>query len=334
MILHRELRHFTPGICFAGQGTGSQVAIHPSYFRTGATEPLASSLYGLGGTAIARTIPTNPSVDVADIFAQSINFREAVPKALGSSLWKDQLLHFKSFSPKVFAAEYLNWSFGWLPFMNDIYDVCHAVINSHDYLEKLRAGSDHKTRAGYRFEPSTSHPTDGAPSFLYSVNSGLSGFAGGDTSYDCEVKSETWFKGCYTYHVPVDPANMSKLTQFKEYANHVLGLRPTVEAVWDAAPWSWAVDWGLNVGDVAHNISAFGRDGLILQYGYIMSHSQVREVWTTDGGSNTSGARTESISEWKVRFPASPYGFGITYESLTGSQKAILAAIGITRFRI
>jgi hypothetical protein len=127
---------------------------------------------------------------------------------------------------------------------------------------------------------------------------------------------------------------MSKLTQFKEYANHVLGLRPTVEAVWDAAPWSWAVDWGLNVGDVAHNISAFGRDGLILQYGYIMSHSQVREVWTTDGGSNTSGARTESISEWKVRFPASPYGFGITYESLTGSQKAILAAIGITRFRI
>jgi len=332
MVLHRQQRSYQLGSCFDGQGKGSQVAIHPAYFRGGADEPLNSSLYGLGGTAIARTIPTNPAVDVADIFAQSINYRQALPKAAGASLWKQRALGFKALNPKTFANEYLNWEFGWLPFVQDIRDVCHAVVHSHEYLKKLQAGSDHKTRAGYRFPQSISYPTSGAPAFVYSRNSSLSGWWTGPISYSCEVGTDTWFKGCYTYHVPVDPERMSNLDKFSQYAQHVLGLRPTLENVWDASPWSWAVDWYANVGDVAHNISAFSRDGLILQYGYIMCHTWVRELWFAGTGTNCTSCSTTALSEWKVRYPASPYGFGLTYEGLSDSQKAILASIGITHF--
>lgn len=237
-------------------------------------------------------------------------------------------MHFRSLGD-----EYLNVQFGWIPFVGDILDVCHAVKNSHAYLQKLRAGSDHKTRVGYAFPATTSSPTDGAPVALYSVNSSIIDWDAGPVSYYCDTSDEVWFKGCFNYHVPVDPSRMSQLDRFNDYADHVLGLVPTLENIWDAAPWSWAVDWAINVGDVAKNISAFHRDGLVLQYGYIMSHTRVTETWSAPGAAMVSACSTQAITEWKVRYPASPYGFGLTYDGLTLQQKSILAAIGITHFK-
>lgn len=329
MILHRTATTYAYGHCFSGQGAGSQVAWRPSFFASGAEEPLNSTLYGYGGTAIARTLPTRPAVDVADIFAQSIQYKQAVPKAIGSELWREKVLSFKALG-----SEYLNLQFGWIPFVNDIMDVMHAVRGSREFLRKLKQGSDVKTRVGYHFPVDPDHSGTAAPAFLYSVNSGISGWDAGPVQYSYEQATDIWFKGVYTYHIPIDPVTHESINRYADYADYVLGLRPTVEAIWDAAPWSWLVDWAGNVGDVARNISAFSRDGLVLQYGYIMCHDYVREQYSSSGGANCTGASTFALSEWKVRFPASPYGFGLSYEALTASQKLVLASLGITHFRV
>jgi hypothetical protein len=72
----------------------------------------------------------------------------------------------------------------------------------------------------------------------------------------------------------------------------------------------------------------------LLHYGYIMCHRWTRESWwsVANAAANTTACRLEHLSEWKVRFPASPYGFGLTYDGLSSVQKAILAAVGIARF--
>lgn len=327
MILHRDAWAVSYGGCFAGLGKGSQVAIRASSPGTGPTQPLASTLYGFGGTAIARTTPTDPSVSVTNIVAQSVG-RDAIPKALGATLWRAKMLDFRSLGK-----EYLNYQFGWKPFVDDIRAVMHAVINSHEAMKRLRDGSDRKTRVGYKFPNDTSTASAG-PTFVYSVDSTITGWGAGTVVGTSTTSTDTWFKGCFTYHIPFPTNSYAKSEKYADYAKHVLGIRPTLEDMWDAAPWSWAVDWAVNVGDVAHNISTIGRDGLTLQYGYIMRHIKLEQSWSCPGGAKSSSCSTRRVAEYKVRFPASPYGFGLTYDGLTSTQKAILAAIGTSHFDV
>jgi hypothetical protein len=335
MILQRSLRLASPGLCYAGAGAGSEVVTHPSAFSTGPSEPYNSTLYGYGGTAIARTLPTNPMMEGADTIAQSIQFRKNLPKAIGANLWRDRMLTFKTLG-----SEYLNIEFGWKPFISDVMDVMRCVRDSADYYRKLYEGSGVKTRRGYRFPSKPTALTNPGSTNTYSVDSTLSGWQAGSLVYVGSKEMRIWFKGCYTYQLPISLAQMTKMQKYRSYADHVLGLKPTLENVWDAAPWTWAVDWAVDAGDVARNISRMGRDGLFLEYGYIMCHAYTRETWFATGathsgpGSRCTGNSFTHIDEWKVRFPASPYGFGLTYEGLSVSQKAILAAAGISHLNI
>lgn len=326
MILRRKRRAYGTGRCFAGTGIGSSVAIRPTSTPSAPSEPHNSDLWGQGGTAIARCAPTNPSWAGADALAQYVG-RDAIPKALGSSVWRDTTRYFRSLGK-----EYLNLAFGWAPFVADITNVCKAVVSSHEYMQNLREGSDHVTRAGYGF-PSTTQAFSPGGGQLWSVDKTLLiAWHGGPQVSSGESGSDVWFKGAFRYHIPVPSGSHEKSARFAQYASHVLGLRLTPEVLWDAAPWTWLADWAVNIGDVEHNIGAFANDGLTLQYGYIMCHRWRRSLWSTLGGSNCTGANTLDLQEWKVRFPASPYGFGLTYDGLTASQKAILAAIGISHF--
>jgi hypothetical protein len=107
--------------------------------------------------------------------------------------------------------------------------------------------------------------------------------------------------------------------------------------LWNIAPWSWAVDWFTNTGDVIHNISTLGFDGLVMQYGYAMRQSTLlsdqRFVTTGSAGRIPFGweFQRQEVLEYKQRIAANPYGFGITDLSLSSRQLGILAALGLTQ---
>jgi len=124
-------------------------------------------------------------------------------------------------------------------------------------------------------------------------------------------------------------------------ARKLLGADVDPEVLWDLAPWSWAVDWFSSVGDVIHNLSAYSSDGLVLRYGYIMEHSIVRDTYTYSGDlgliprCNFTGRPADLVvtSEKKLRRRSSPFGFGLAMSELTTRQKAILAALGLSRVK-
>lgn len=162
------------------------------------------------------------------------------------------------------------------------------------------------------------------------------GFAPNSTvSY--ESRTNLWFSGAFKYHVPVDDGFMNRLLRYEALTNHLFGTRITPELVWELAPWSWAVDWFTNVGDVVHNISLLGVDGLVMQYGYIMRHMRVMERHSglveinQPPGLRRYPLCLEIGSEWKQRIHANPYGFGIDDTTLTALQLSILAALGLSR---
>jgi hypothetical protein len=126
------------------------------------------------------------------------------------------------------------------------------------------------------------------------------------------------------------------MAQFATYADKVLGASLTPETLWNLAPWSWAVDWFSNTGDVLHNLQSFQSDGLVMRYGYMMVHTIVKDTYRLSssnlGNDSSSGVSPLAyVTETKTRAKANPYGFGASWNGLSPHQLAILGALGITR---
>jgi hypothetical protein len=80
-----------------------------------------------------------------------------------------------------------------------------------------------------------------------------------------------------------------------------------------------------------HNVSALGRDGLVMQYGYVMSH-RIRDTYMTAPSYVGNDLLSRHIKVvWKKRRAATPYGFGVDLSTLSKRQVAILVALGLSK---
>ena len=297
--------------------------------------PSDSNVKASGTTAIARTTPTNPSFDLSNAVGELMI--DGAPSVIGVSTWRDRALKARNAG-----SEYLNYQFGWLPLVNDVRNLARTVKNHQKLMSHFYEGSGKNIRVSYEFPvSSTSYDLSNTstydailrwdPAYFYMSSpqrqSGL-----------LYRSSATWFNGCFTYHaIPPTPTGgaMDTINKYAAYADHLLGVRLTPETLWNLTPWSWAVDWFTNTGDIIHNISAFSRDSLVLKYGYVMCHDRLIASVYMKGGTDYHGSITDGsvtyLRERKRRFAASPYfGFGTT-GSLSGAQKAILLALGLSR---
>jgi len=250
--------------------------------------------------------------------------------------------------PADLGDEYLNYEFGWKPIVSDLRKFAHSIKNAHKIADEMHRGSGHNVRARYEF-PSTfseevpfdEHNSSHTPYFEGDIG-GCDAWMVGDAPRRWRVSIEStrkrWFAGCYTYYVPPAEDFVGKAREYETYANRILGTRLTPEVVWNLAPWSWAADWFVNLGDMATNFSYFGSDGLALRYGYVMetNTSAIRSLWA--GQVNLAGAPNTflTIGEYfgtrtLQRRYASPWGFGLTFDGFSPRQTAITAALGLTR---
>lgn len=277
-----------------------------------------SAMDVFGTSAIARVLPTNPNASLATALGELK--QDGLPRLPGADM-RDQVAR-----SRAAGSEFLNIEFGWLPLVSDLRSFANSVRNARKLIEQYVRDSDRKIRRRYALPPQTF-----SQSFLGNgqTQSGIFSVGGGAT-LDAKLETRFWFSGAFRYHVPVGDSVWQKLLRYESLANHLFGTRITPEVVWELAPWSWAVDWFSNAGDVIHNISTLGTDGLVMQYGYAMRTMRKQQLWgcTVPGGA--SGI-VEVLEETKQRVPANPYGFGIDDVSLNRTQLAILAALGLSR---
>lgn len=323
-------------------GRQTQGEFHgPFYSTRPATIPLPdislSDLNEMGATAIARCKPTNSvanvSVSLGEILFQGL------PKLFGASLWKDRTLAAKA------SNEYLNAEFGWKPLTSDIKDVAYAAANSDRILSQYEKNAGQVVRRRYAFPVEVTEedvligPSNGDTNSPGWFTNSLT-----DSSRPMPnlrrktiTKRSVWFSGAFTYHLPAGYNSRIGLVSAAAKAQNLLGLEFTPETVWNLAPWSWAIDWFSNAGDVVSNLSDWSTDGLVMKYGYIMEHVVRDDIYYLDGPSQFRFDRgripaTVTVhQEVKRREAASPFGFGVTWEQFTPRQLAITAALGITR---
>jgi len=280
-----------------------------------------SQLNAAGTTAVARCEPTNPAAQLSVALGEFMG--DGIPAPIGMSLLKDRTKRAKDAG-----GEYLNVQFGWLPLVSDVVSIANAVKDSHKILHQYRRDSDRKIRRGYV----NSDVTKGAVYRGAFLGSPLGAFVDGVQSE--EVSEKLWFKGAFRYHIPTSDAQLNKFEEYAQYADRILGVRLTPEVLWNLAPWSWAVDWFTNTGDVLHNISALGHDGLVMQYGYVM-HERKQVLnrtasYLSFGTPIGTPASRKIVNRAMRRVQATPYGFGFNLTTLSPRQTAILVALGLS----
>lgn len=283
------------------------------------------SMFTDGATAMARSWPTTPSFNA--LTATSEVMRDGIPSMLGLSTWKNRTKVAKSSGD-----EFLNVQFGWVPLVNDIRNFAKTVKNHEKILKDFKEGSSKTTRFGYSFPRSTTSSSWSGNCFLYRAgNTGISSAC--PATYVSIVETNTWFKGAVRYHIPSTDGQLGKAAEYAALADKLLGIKPTPANIWNASPWTWALDWFGNAGDIMTNISQLNQSGTVLLYGYIMSSSRTEEtIVARAGGFNpgsTVGIRTH-LREFKKRLPSHPYGFGVTDGDLSAAQKAIVVALGLS----
>jgi hypothetical protein len=257
--------------------------------------------------------------------------REGIPSLLSNFKVKGEVDFFRSLG-----SNYLNVEFGWKPLVSDLKKTARALQKQAQILEDLQRNSGRAMRRQYTF-PETSTTT-----LMYQDTStypwpGLTLYhwnQAGNFSVTKTDTKKTWFSGEFRYRYP--PVTASLAAQLRAKARAILGADLTPETLWNLAPWSWLADWFANIGDVLANISAISEDDLTMRYGYLMQEARreykhVHTGMTTPYGKLPSTISGSSIFHVKSRIGASPYGFGLTWDSLSPRQLAILAAIGITR---
>ena len=296
----------------------------------------SSYLDPIGATAIHLVDPTNANTQLGvDLGELIIDRKISVP---GIQAWKQ-----RTDVARAAGSEYLSAQFGWRPLVSDMKHAAQSVKDGNKIMENYRAASGSLVHREFAFDDIVNESEsvlNPAARCLYSGAGGGSYAAlnspGVPLTVHTRELTKRWFSGSFTY-TSGSNTDLKKCLGIGEEADKLFGLSLTPDLVWELTPWSWAIDWFSNTGDVISNASSLGLAGLVMKYGYMMEETSVTTTYSmpSTGITGVKGAPPDCM--WrkvtKRRREANPFGFGLTWEGLSPTQLAITAALGITHLR-
>lgn len=288
----------------------------------------------IGATAISIVDPTNANADLAVSLGEIIHDRK-LPLP-GIPTWEN-----RTKLAKAAGSEYLNAVFGWKPLVEDMKNVARSVKDGNRVIENYKAASGTLVHREFAFDDIVSDSEEkisDTARAVYSTQANIPAFnAPSPAPLYRQVQKTTkrWFSGSFTY-AATNANSVARCLGVESEADKLFGLSLTPDTVWNLAPWSWAIDWFSNTGDVISNATSFGLAGLVMKYGYIMEETSEKCTYFMPytGLKGVNGSLHGTVTKvTKVRREANPFGFGLSWEGLSPTQLAITAALGITRLR-
>jgi len=268
-------------------------------------------------------------------------YRDGIPRRPSIRTWKS-----RTDIARDAGDNYLNAEFGWRPLINDITNFGNAVRQSGSILNQYRRDEGRVVRRRYTFSDITTVspiqtlstnqlPDTGSWVGPNTPDLDFSGvITGGTWTKQSKTVRKRWFSGAFMYGSP-SGFIPDGLDQTVAEADKLFGISLTPDVLYNLTPWSWAIDWFTNTGDVLSTLSDMITQGLVVLYGYMMEHTIAVDTYTLSGmvynNHTYPSCSAEVVTETKKRIKASPFGFGITWDGFSPFQIAILAALGITR---
>lgn len=312
------------------------------------------ALEDLGATAVSLCNPVNPASDLGLSLAES--YREGLPSLPGIQSWKKRTEIARSLGKGLArgaSSEYLNYIFAIAPLIKEVSDVVTATRKHRDIMKQYHHGEGRDTHRGFTFPlDRTTASFVLSPAYPDAVSlSSISFDSTGPSpvrTVSMVKETKAWFEGSFTYGLPSSSDSWKKHLGFGQFADQIYGLSLNPEILWELTPWSWAVDWFTNAGEVINNISNFALAGLVMRYGFMMEETIEKVTVTSNSVRLLKRANPGSLPKkyemvdsgptsrgfevvTKRRVPANPFGFRVKWEGLSPTQLAITAALGITR---
>ncbi len=289
--------------------------------------------------------------DIPSIIA---NFRKAALKyrAADTRAYERRSTHRKYKDVANYAGgEYLNVVFGWSPLIADLAGLLKVLIT----IDRM-VYSETNRRQRQWTGPSTTTVVQTTRGWAHRPSGSTSDAefdkVSGDTAYltigNAQVEEKVFLSEDYRlssrYSSIAKPDSASN--GFVERAEEILarlGLVDDPTLVWELVPWSWLVDWVVNIGNSITNARTYSpKTGkYAIDYAYVTT--KLVETKSIDIKSAGLASTVKSftpirsngyhICVAKTRDRATPFGFGTQLASLDAGKFAILVALGMAQAR-
>jgi hypothetical protein len=237
---------------------------------------------------------------------------------------------------------FLNHQFGWVPFIGDVRRMINTYYNADNHIRRISADNGRSVRRRFALKDVVSETVVASNNagfhFPILFDSTMFKEPGGKATgiITDRVIAKTWGSGKFRYYKPEfdldGPDYSSGMNQARRLLS-LYGVRVNPSNLYQAIPWSWAVDWFTNTGDYVSRLSDIMSDGLMAEYFYAM-HSEDRvRTFRSEYPLNTRYVSCETSIRMssKQRVEASsPLGFSLSWGNLSPRQIAIAAALGIS----
>ncbi len=323
------------------------------------------------GTRLFNTTnPLKPTVTLATSLTELVF--EGLPAMIGTTMLKSSPK--KREAIQQVGGEYLNFVFGVTPIWSDLVGIAKILRKGDEIVRQWQRNDGRRIRRRRAWEgtapvqrwdnnlgtgsgylafdalvPQSNLDTN------YSINSyggywsdGMNGYLESSLQTNIQYKFATSFEYTLSKLIPDYPEPIRKLLyegaspeQIAEQLliQHQFGLDPktilSADTVWNTLPFSWLLDWFVNIGDLISNVTAIKQQGLVCNYGYMSAYIERRFTATyrfTHQGSVFDG--TSAINGvYHRRIRSTPFGFGTSFNTLSGGQSAILAALATSLIR-
>lgn len=238
---------------------------------------------------------------------------------------------------KEAGSDFLNIQFGWIPLVRDLM----SFVEGTDHMAQVLTQLIRDNGRGVRRKGKISEQE----SVINTITSGTGYPSGLQPAIPVQHFVGTWrktvternyerygFAARFRYYIPdLGTPKWDKAKFMRRF--YGAEFPPSPEVVYELIPWSWFIDWFVDVGAVVANFSPQLAENLAADYATVTEY-RLRETTTSYEFATNSGPKfcsAKLIQESKYRSNASPFGFGLTWDSFSPTQLAILAALGITR---
>lgn len=292
-----------------------------------------NEMYRRGSIAISKCKPLNPVVDGVTALAELR--KDGLPKIAGQELLEKRGKDLV----KSTGSEYLNIEFALKPLVSDMMNLRKAAMDQGKIISQLHRDSGKLIRRSFSFPPETTESSTTVSGSAAAPYPALVSQFYSSTSWvkttTTKVTKTYRFSGAFTYYIAPDDSRLHKMVRMAQEAKSLYGIRISPEVAYNLTPWSWALDWVSNTGDLVSNISSFSQDGLVMAYGYVQCHTVSETTVTVRGGAFKGGIANEYITRYgfesKARVKATPFGFGLNPALFSNRQWSIIGALGMTK---
>lgn len=249
----------------------------------------------------------------------------------------------RTLSPSGLANQFLNYQFGWRPFIKDLRQTFDVISNFRakvSQLEKMNR-TDIKRRWSEEVVLSdTKVYVDSGPTNFCDPSLGYEQINGNGIYEIRRQKMErVWYQGTFTMYLPEFDRDLDTGYQLLDDVNRMstlLGANINPSNLYAVTPWSWLVDWFFGVGDNVRRWQDLASQRVVAKSVYLMRTAyeryEFRSRWTDGAKAHNIDLKWYRSVETKRReLGKSPFGFTRPPGGLSGTQLAILGSLGLTR---